>query len=126
MKTFVAVIFAALMACTMAFVPPSVSVIRPAFKTVSLSMSGISEQEANPKVAALAAFATALAPLVAHADEMSDEIAEAAPAVAAVAATAASSAVDEATLIGYGAGLVACVVFFAVGFSIGYGTLVKP
>jgi len=27
---------------------------------------------------------------------------------------------------GYGAGLVACVVFFAVGFSVGYGTLVKP
>lgn len=34
--------------------------------------------------------------------------------------------VDEATVIGYGAGLVACVVSLAVGFSIGYGTLVKP
>eukprot|EP00565_Helicotheca_tamesis_P001834 CAMPEP_0185724024 /NCGR_PEP_ID=MMETSP1171-20130828/644_1 /TAXON_ID=374046 /ORGANISM="Helicotheca tamensis, Strain CCMP826" /LENGTH=105 /DNA_ID=CAMNT_0028391797 /DNA_START=95 /DNA_END=412 /DNA_ORIENTATION=+ len=105
----------------MAFAPPSASVARPAFKTATLAMSQVSEQEANPKVAALAAFATALTPLITHAEEVSDEIAEAAPAVAA-----AASAVDEATLIGYGSGLVACVVFFAVGFSIGYGTLVKP
>ena len=34
--------------------------------------------------------------------------------------------VDESTVIGYGAGLVACVVSLAVGFAIGYGTLVKP
>jgi len=50
------------------------------------------------------AFATAMAPFAAHAD----------------------AAVDEATIIGYGAGLVACVVSLAVGFAIGYGTLVKP
>jgi len=54
-------------------------------------------------VAALAAFATALAPLAVHATD-----------------------VDEATVVGYGAGLVACVVSLAVGFAIGYGTLVKP
>jgi hypothetical protein len=34
--------------------------------------------------------------------------------------------IDEGTIIGYGAGLVACVVSLAVGFTIGYGTLVKP
>ena len=34
--------------------------------------------------------------------------------------------VDEGTIIGYGAGLVACVVSLAVGFAIGYGTLVRP
>lgn len=44
--------------------------------------------------------------------------------VAPFAAQAAT--VDEGTVIGYGAGLVACVVSLAVGFSIGYGTLVKP
>jgi hypothetical protein len=69
-------------------------------------MSKLSEPEtvaAKPNAAALAAFATAMAPLAAMATE-----------------------VDEGTIIGYGAGLVACVVSLAVGFSIGYGTLVKP
>eukprot|EP00543_Licmophora_paradoxa_P016078 CAMPEP_0202465282 /NCGR_PEP_ID=MMETSP1360-20130828/65061_1 /ASSEMBLY_ACC=CAM_ASM_000848 /TAXON_ID=515479 /ORGANISM="Licmophora paradoxa, Strain CCMP2313" /LENGTH=65 /DNA_ID=CAMNT_0049088959 /DNA_START=127 /DNA_END=324 /DNA_ORIENTATION=- len=60
-------------------------------------------EEVSPNAAALVAFATAMAPLAASATE-----------------------VDEATIIGYGAGLVACVVSLAVGFSIGYGTLVKP
>ncbi|NJQ98815.1 MAG: hypothetical protein HC784_17110, partial [Hydrococcus sp. CSU_1_8] len=55
----------------------------------------------NKQAAAIAAFATAIAPI------------------------AAANAVDEATVIGYGAGLVACVVSLAVGFAIGYGTLVK-
>ena len=53
--------------------------------------------------AAVAAFATAMAPFAAQAAD-----------------------VDEATVIGYGAGLVACIVSLAVGFTIGYGTLVKP
>jgi uncharacterized protein (UPF0261 family) len=55
------------------------------------------------KAAAVAAFATAMAPFAANAAD-----------------------VDEATIIGYGAGLVACVVSLAVGFSIGYGTLERP
>lgn len=33
--------------------------------------------------------------------------------------------VDEATVIGLGVGLVACIVSLAVGFTIGYGTLNK-
>ena len=53
------------------------------------------------KKAAIAAFATAVAPV------------------------AAANAVDESVVIGYGAGLVACVVSLAVGFAIGYGTLAK-
>jgi hypothetical protein len=68
-------------------------------------MSKLPEESAkaiNPNAAALAAFATAMAPLAAYAE------------------------VDEGTVIGYGAGLVACVVSLAVGFAIGYGTLVKP
>lgn len=56
-----------------------------------------------PNAAALAAFATALAPLAANAEEL-----------------------DTSAVAGFGVGLVACVVFFAVGFSVGYGTLVKP
>jgi len=110
MKTFQAIIicFAAIIACTTAFtVPATVTVARPAFKTASLAMSKMSEEapvmKANPNAAALAAFATALAPLAAHATD-----------------------IDEGVVIGYGAGLVACVVSLAVGFSIGYGTLVKP
>jgi len=73
-----------------------------------LAMSNIPEpmkdsRRENKNAAAIAAFTTALAPFAAHATE-----------------------VDEATVIGYGAGLVACVVSLAVGFAIGYGTLVKP
>jgi hypothetical protein len=69
-------------------------------------MSKVPDQEPiqnKPNAAALAAFATAMAPIAAHAAD-----------------------VDEGTIIGWGAGLVACVVSLAVGFSIGYGTLVKP
>ena len=59
--------------------------------------------EIAPNAAALAAFATAIAPLAANAEEL-----------------------DTSAVAGFGVGLVACVVFFAVGFSVGYGTLVKP
>jgi hypothetical protein len=101
MKTYqtIALIFAAVVACTSAFSTPTPST-KPAFKAPAV----ISEAKVeNKNAAAVAAFATAMAPFAANAAE-----------------------VDEATVIGYGAGLVACVVSLAVGFSIGYGTLVKP
>ena len=102
MKTFqrFLVIFVALVASASAFTTP---MNKPAFKTTSLQMSNNVEQQSNPNAAAIAAFATALAPLAAHAEE-----------------------IDQGVIIGYGAGLVACVVSLAVGFAIGYGTLVKP
>ena len=80
----------------------------------------------SPKAAFAAGFATTAAPLIAFAEDLDVDINV--PEVAAVATQAAStaSAVDQGTLIGYGAGLVACVVSLAVGFAIGYGTLVKP
>ena len=106
MKTFQLLISFALAASAMAFVAPSASVAKPAFNA-ALAMSKAPVEEAavdfTPNTAAMAAVVTALAPLAAHATD-----------------------VDEGTIIGYGAGLVACVVSLAVGFSIGYGTLVKP
>lgn len=101
MKTYqtIAFLFAAIIACTSAFSSPS---NRPAFKQSAVMPKAEAKVE-NNNAAAVAAFATAMAPFAAHASE-----------------------VDEATVIGYGAGLVACVVSLAVGFSIGYGTLVKP
>ena len=103
MKTFVAVLLAALVACTTAFAP----VAQQAQKLAPLAMAPQEEAPleaaTDSNAAALAAFATAMAPFAAQAAD-----------------------VDEGTLIGYGAGLVACVVSLAVGFSIGYGTLVKP
>jgi hypothetical protein len=103
MKAIQVLLLAVVVACASAFAPTS----RPAFKT--LAMSKVPEQtpfrELKDNKAAIAAFATALAPFAAHAE---------------------NTVVDEATLIGYGAALVACVVSLAVGFAIGYGTLVKP
>merc|ERR1712161_57338 len=102
----VAILCAALVACTTAFAP-----VAPAAR--SLSVRAVQPLAAVPKnsegaakdhnAAAIAAFATAMAPFAAHATD-----------------------VDEGVIIGYGAGLVACVVSLAVGFAIGYGTLVKP
>jgi hypothetical protein len=102
MKTYqtLALLFAALVACTSAFSTPSNT--RPAFKAPAVMPVAEAKVESNSNTAAVAAFATAMAPFAAHAAD-----------------------VDEATVIGYGAGLVACVVSLAVGFSIGYGTLVK-
>mmetsp|Transcript_25859 Transcript_25859/g.60882 ORF Transcript_25859/g.60882 Transcript_25859/m.60882 type:complete len:103 (+) Transcript_25859:94-402(+) len=101
MKSFqqIALLLVAMAACVSGFAP--VSTPR---KTVAVSMSKAPEpvEFKQDKAAAVAAFATAMAPFAAHAE-----------------------AVDEATVIGYGAGLVACVVSLAVGFAIGYGTLVK-
>jgi hypothetical protein len=103
MKSFQLILIAVLVACASAFAPvaaPKSVAVKP------LAASKLPEpiREAKDKnAAALAAFATAVAPFAAQAAE-----------------------VDEATIIGYGAGLVACVVSLAVGFAIGYGTLVKP
>ena len=101
MKTYqtIALIFAAVVACASAFSTPSPNT-KPAFKAPAALTEAKVE---NKNTAAVAAFATAMAPFAANAAD-----------------------VDEATVIGYGAGLVACVVSLAVGFSIGYGTLVKP
>ena len=98
----VLLLLAVVVAFASAFAPVSQ---RPAFKPLAMSKasepSPLEFKEKN--AAAIAAFATAMAPFAAHAE-----------------------AVDEGTIIGYGAGLVACVVSLAVGFAIGYGTLVKP
>jgi hypothetical protein len=100
MKTFqtIALVFAAVVACASAFSTPSPNTRQ--FKGPAVITEAKVE---NKNTAAVAAFATAMAPFAANAAD-----------------------VDEATVIGYGAGLVACVVSLAVGFSIGYGTLVKP
>jgi hypothetical protein len=103
MKSFSLILLAVCVACTMAFAPVAQTTLRPAFKPLAISKLPESEPvRDNKQAAAMAAFATAIAPI------------------------AAANAVDEATVIGYGAGLVACVVSLAVGFAIGYGTLVKP
>ena len=103
MKTFqtIAFVFAAIIACASAFSTPSPkTTLKPAAVVPTVEAKAANAN--NPNAAAVAAFATAMAPFAAHATD-----------------------VDEATIIGYGAGLVACVVSLAVGFSIGYGTLVK-
>ncbi len=102
MKTYqtIAFLFAAVIACASAFSTPS---SKTTFKPAAVVPKVEAKAAENKNAAAVAAFATAMAPFAAQAAE-----------------------VDEATVIGYGAGLVACVVSLAVGFSIGYGTLVKP
>jgi hypothetical protein len=104
MKAVQILLLAVIVACASAFSP--VKTPSPALK--SLSASNLPEpvtQRNQKNAAAVAAFATAMAPFAANAE---------------------NTVVDEATIIGYGAGLVACVVSLAVGFAIGYGTLVKP
>jgi hypothetical protein len=105
MKSFSLILIAVFVACASAFAPiaPQTTTSRPAFTSLAVSKLPESSESvrANKQAAAIAAFATAIAPI------------------------AAANAVDEATVIGYGAGLVACVVSLAVGFAIGYGTLVK-
>jgi len=102
----VIILLAALIACASAFAPvasttrsPSVKAIKPLAAVPKDSETSAKDQ----KAAAVAAFATAMAPFAAHATD-----------------------IDQGVVIGYGAGLVACVVSLAVGFAIGYGTLVKP
>jgi hypothetical protein len=105
MKSFQLFLFAVVLACASAFAP--IQSRQVAFKPLAASKlpEPIRESEDRSRAAVVAAFATAIAPFAAHAE---------------------NTVVDEATLIGYGAGLVACVVSLAVGFAIGYGTLVKP
>jgi hypothetical protein len=106
MKSFQLILIAVFVACVSAFAPIN-NVHQKAVVFQPLAATKIPEPmkeiRDNKNAAAMAAFATALAPFAAHATD-----------------------VDEATVIGYGAGLVACVVSLAVGFAIGYGTLVKP
>jgi hypothetical protein len=109
MKSFQIILIAVLIALASAFAPnvnkAKVVVFQPlaAANKLPEAQSTTSEiRSLTPNAVAMAAFATALAPFAAHATD-----------------------VDEATIIGYGAGLVACVVSLAVGFAIGYGTLVK-
>ena len=99
----VALLLVAIIACASAFAPVAPSTRSPSVRAVSpLAATKDSETPVKDQnAAAVAAFATAMAPL-------------------------AANAVDEGVVIGYGAGLVACVVSLAVGFAIGYGTLVKP
>ena len=105
MKSFqqIALLLVATLACVSGFAPVST----PRQSAIALSMSKASPEpqfNVDKKTAAVAAFATAMAPFAAHAE---------------------NTVVDESTIIGYGAGLVACVVSLAVGFSFGYGTLSK-
>jgi hypothetical protein len=88
---------------TLAFTPSTLpTTFRPNTR-VTRVMSSAPKSDANAHAkAALLGLSTALAPMAAQADT-----------------------VDEATVIGLGVGLVACVVSLAVGFSIGYGTLNK-
>ena len=103
MKSFQLLLIAVLVACASAFAPVAskTSAVKPL--AASNLPEPIKEARDTKNAAAIAAFATSVAPFAAHAAE-----------------------VDESTVIGYGAGLVACVVSLAVGFAIGYGTLVKP
>ena len=105
MKSYQLIVIALVVACASAFAPASQ---RPTFQPLAASklpepIRETADINKDNKAAAMAAFATALAPMAANA-----------------------ASVDEGTVIGYGAGLVECVVSLAVGFSIGYGTLVKP
>lgn len=110
MKSFIQFILLALIVSASAFSPMPSTPQRSLVSTVgvsatlphssSSSTSGVADV-LQEKKAAIAAFATAVAPI------------------------AAANAVDESVVIGYGAGLVACVVSLAVGFAIGYGTLAK-
>jgi len=103
MKSYQLFLVALIVACASAFAP--VAQQKTAFKPLAASKlpEPVRETKDHKNAAAVAAFATAIAPIAAHAAD-----------------------IDEGTVIGYGAGLVACVVSLAVGFAIGYGTLVKP
>ncbi|KAL3799803.1 hypothetical protein HJC23_010453 [Cyclotella cryptica] len=108
MKNCQILILAVIVATASAFAPIVAPTTRSPVKNAKatpLSMVPKDESSSQEKqnAAAIAAFATAMAPFAAHAAD-----------------------IDEGVVIGYGAGLVACVVSLAVGFAIGYGTLVKP
>ena len=105
MKNCQIILLATLVATVSAFAPIVAPTTRSPVNTAKTSqvMSAVpKENKSHDNAAAIAAFATAMAPFAAHAAD-----------------------IDEGVVIGYGAGLVACVVSLAVGFAIGYGTLVK-
>jgi hypothetical protein len=102
MKYFQLIVAAVMIAFASAFAPNNNNKAMSFKLAASKVPEPMKEIRDHKNAAAMAAFATAVAPFAAHATD-----------------------VDEATVIGYGAGLVACVVSLAVGFAIGYGTLVK-
>lgn len=104
MKSFQLILIAVLVACASAFAPVAskAAAVKPLAASKLPEPMKESPLRDTKNAAAVAAFATAIAPFAAQAAE-----------------------IDEGVVIGYGAGLVACVVSLAVGFAIGYGTLVK-
>ena len=99
MKSYQMLLLTIVVACASAFAP----VAQQRTFATQLAASKMPEQSEpleHKKAIAMAALATSVAPL-------------------------AANAVDEGVVIGYGAGLVACVVSLAVGFAIGYGTLAR-
>lgn len=102
MKSFQLILIAVLVACASAFAPVASKAATVKPLAASKLPEPMKEVRDTKNAAAVAAFATAIAPIAAQAAE-----------------------IDEGVVIGYGAGLVACVVSLAVGFAIGYGTLVK-
>jgi len=103
MKSFQLILVAIIVACASAFAPVAQTKAVAVKPLAANKLPEVADVKSTKSAAAIAAFATAVAPIAAHAAE-----------------------VDEGVIIGYGAGLVACVVSLAVGFAIGYGTLVKP
>jgi hypothetical protein len=99
MKSYQMLLIALVVACASAFAPVAhqkTALVQP----LALSKAPEPEGLHHKKAVAMAAFATAVAPL-------------------------AANAVDDTVVMAWGAGLVACVVSLAVGFAIGYGTLAK-
>ncbi|KAL7505848.1 hypothetical protein ACHAXN_003282 [Cyclotella atomus] len=102
MKNCQLLLLAAIIATVTAFSPIATPATRSPVKSTKAAPLAVSREETQQKnAAAIAAFATAMAPFAAHAAD-----------------------VDEGVVIGYGAGLVACVVSLAVGFAIGYGEFI--
>ena len=129
MNTLRAIICIVLVAVTSAF-SPNVAPRARTFLSMNAKSTGTKPLSsiagiATAAAASLPAFADLDVPSI-PAESPAEVVESVSTAVAPVVQAAASSGVDQAVVIGYGAGLVACVVFFAVGFSIGYGTLVKP
>lgn len=105
MKSVQIILLSLFFASASAFAPLHTNAVTPmtAANKIPEPVKVVHSNKESQNAAAMAAFTTALAPFAAHASD-----------------------IDEGTIIGYGAGLVACVVSLAVGFAIGYGTLVKP
>ena len=85
MKSYALIVLALVVACVSAFAP--VAQQRTAFKPLAMSKMEPAQPK-DQKAAAIAAFATAITPLVAHADDFEG-------------VTTVVNAVDEGTVIGY-------------------------